>query len=151
MSAKQNNAPYKGVFEGMDFEPYSYEHFPLWMHKEVKGEDGKTRKESVLVEDSEEESAAADKGFATAKGVGKPIVVTENDLNAKDDEIAQLRAALAEARGLLTPKAPLAGAHPAPLGDVPKGLNPHAEPYPKPQAAPVSGKDTAAPPTLPKH
>lgn len=100
MSAKANNAPYQGVFEGMDFPPYEYEHYPLWMWKGPNGSLGKK-----LVNDEEEEAAAKAEGFVLPPGVGKPVVVTEADLSAKDSEIEELKKALEDARAALAAKA----------------------------------------------
>lgn len=65
--AKQES--YTGVFGGMDFPEYEYQHYPLWMNNP------KT-KETRIVEDEEEEDAAKAEGFLSPK-VGPPAKLTE--------------------------------------------------------------------------
>lgn len=105
MSARQNNTPYKGVFEGLDFEPYEYQHYPLLM----RDKQGKPRR----VTSEEEEEAAKAAGFAIPEGIGKPVTITTAELAEKNDEIEKLKAALEEAKAALQAGAKPASAPPA--------------------------------------
>jgi hypothetical protein len=121
-----NNQPYKGVFEGMDFPEYQYEEFPMYM-KNKQGQ-------SLLVEDQEAHDKALADGWERPKGIGPQVVITSEDLQAKDSRIAELEAALEEAKAALLAK---------PL-DVPKTAAPSVPPTPTPKPstppAPASPK-----------
>lgn len=89
--AKQQEV-YSGVFKNMDFPAYTYEAYPMMMLK-GKGKDAEER-----IVNSEAEQAAAEKeGFKAPERVGPVKTLTEQELAAKDDEIAALKAQLAEA------------------------------------------------------
>lgn len=108
--AKQQQ--YLGVFEGMDFGPYTYQHYPLMMFK-----DG-DKDSYLIVNDEEEEKAAEDDGYKAPK-VGPPANVTvdevnaltaerdeaKKDLNDAEAELAETKKALAAAQAALAAKA----------------------------------------------
>lgn len=105
--------PFMGVFEGMDFPPYVYQHFPLMMKRD--GSD-----DYVIVENEEEQEKAEADGFVAPK-VGPPANVTVAEVEAlnaevaeKDSEIEELKKQIAEMRkpSAPAPKAP-APAQPA--------------------------------------
>lgn len=87
--------PYAGVFAGMDFPPYQYEHYPLMMSKD--------QGETKVVENEAEEAEALAEGFKAPK-VGPPANVTvqeieelEGELKAKDKALSETTADLADA------------------------------------------------------
>lgn len=87
---------YKGPFEGMDFEPYVYQHFPLIMRNAAGDE--------RMVETEQEETLAEADGYKAPEHLGDPAVHSAQEVAAleatvadKDDEIAELKAKLAAA------------------------------------------------------
>ena len=93
------NEAYKGVFANMEFPDYEYEHYPLMM---TKGS-GKTASEQLIVNSEAEETEAAKDGWKSPPKVGKPVTISEQEMQAKDDEIEKLKAELAAVKA---PKAP---------------------------------------------
>ena len=102
------NEGYKGVFENMDFGGYAYEEFPMML---TKGQ-GKTHDEQLVVENEAEKEAAVKDGWKAPARVGVPVSLTQKELEAKDAEIAELRAQLAAKGG--APVAPKPATPPAP-------------------------------------
>lgn len=94
--AKKNQAPYGGVFEGIDFPDYEYRHYPLMMRKGS----GKLSEVRVVANESEEKEALAE-GFNPPERVGPPISLTEKEHKALTDEIAAKDAENAELRKTL--------------------------------------------------
>lgn len=88
---------YAGIFEGMDFGEYSYEHYPLMMTRKS----GETR----VVEDAEEEAAAKAEGFLSPR-VGPPANVTEIEVEGLQNEIEELKKKLARAEAGVSANAP---------------------------------------------
>lgn len=108
---------YTGVFEGIDFPDYEYQHYPLMMTK--KGEGSKT------VENEDEEAEAANDGYVAPK-VGKPKSMTEGEVEVLENRAsdAEARAAdlekqLAVAKAALAAKAQPAATPAAPVKAVP--------------------------------
>lgn len=117
---KRNEAPYGGVFEGMDFPNYEYQHYPLMMRK-GSGKLSETR----IVENEAQEHEAVSDGFTPPERVGPPVSLTEKEhknltsqiedakavASAKEAENEELRKTLAELRGHLAGgKAPVPAA-----------------------------------------
>lgn len=91
---------FQGVYEGMDFPPYKYEHYPLVMSNPDS-------KETRTVEGEAEEKAAAEEGFKAPERVGPPVSMSEKELA---DLHAQIAALQAENSGLKAAKPAPAGA-----------------------------------------
>lgn len=100
--AKNATVGYKGVFEGLDFPPYEYQHYPLMMSK---GEGKEV--ETVIVEDEEEEAAQKELGFVSPN-VGPPVHVTQTQYDDMTQQIAALQAENARLREGSTPPPPQA-------------------------------------------
>lgn len=104
---------YTGVFEGIDFPDYEYQHYPLMMTKKGEG--------SKIVENEEEEAEAAADGYVSPK-VGKPksmtegeVEVLENRASEAEAKAADLQKQLDEAKAALAAKAqPAAAVAPKP-------------------------------------
>lgn len=90
---------YKGVFAGMDFPGYEYQHYPLML---TKGS-GKVANEQLIVNDAGEEKAALAEGWIAPKRVGPPVSLTQKELDVKDAELADLKEQLRRAK--MTPEA----------------------------------------------
>lgn len=98
--AGHKNIPYSGIFEGMDFPDYQYEHYPLMMKKfDEKG----AEIESRIVDDASEEAAAESLGFQKPAKLGPPVTLAQSELDAKDKEIAELKAQLAASKTVKAP------------------------------------------------
>lgn len=101
--AKQK--PYGGVFEGIEFPDYEYQHYPLMMVNAAT-------KESRVVNDEQEEKEAEEEGFKS-NSVGPQTVVSSADIEAlkvaklesdkdlaeAEAEVANLKAQLAALKG----------------------------------------------------
>ena len=69
--------PYKGVFEGMDFPAYEYQHYPLLM----KTDQGEER----IVESEKEEAETVADGFKAPK-VGPPANLNQAEVDGLREE-----------------------------------------------------------------
>lgn len=99
--ASDNNKPYSGQFQHIDFPAYEYQHYPLML---VKG-GGKHPNDQLVVENEAEEKAALEDGWKLVAKVGPVVNVTQKELSDKDDEIARLKAELEAARAPAKPQA----------------------------------------------
>jgi len=143
MKVQQN---YAGVFEGMDFGEYQYQHYPLMMSNKQGG----TR----IVEDENEEATAVADGYIAPK-VGPPANVTiaevenlknanaetKKDLEDAEAELVEVKRQLADAKKALEGMIPtsVAGAPMVP-GTPPVTLAGAKHP-PPPPAGLVGGGD----------
>lgn len=105
---KKSQEPYAGVFAGLEFPAYKYEHFPLLLTKGA----GKKSEDQLVVNDQAELDAALAEvledgetkvGWKEPARVGAPISLTEKEhkvltdtISAKDRELEAMRAQLAE-------------------------------------------------------
>lgn len=114
--------PYEGVYAGIEFAPYSYQHYPLMV---TKFDDKGKILEQKIVEDEDEEEAANADGFVSPK-VGPVANLTVDEASALHNENEALRQQLAEAHAKLAEKA----------APVPAKPPVHAPPAPKPPHEP---------------
>lgn len=85
--AKIQKSPYLGVFEGMDFPDYTYEHFPLIMTKFAVDEKGKrTIVDQKIANDAVAERLAQDEGYESPTRVGPPTGLTSTEVSVLQKE-----------------------------------------------------------------
>lgn len=131
---------YAGVFEGMEFPDYQYQHYPLMMRK-GSGKLSETR----IVSDAQEEADAVKEGFNPPERVGPPVNLTEKEhkaltdtISTKEAENEELRKALEELRAHLaaqpTTRTVEGGAKVDEPDTAPKQGIPPSTPHPAPLA-----------------